>query len=49
MKRDLEFLFEIGALRLIPRQWSRFHFTNVQNLAEHHLKSYMVSTDNCIS
>jgi putative hydrolase of HD superfamily len=35
MKRDLEFLYEVGALRLIPRQWQRFHLPNVQNLAEH--------------
>ncbi|HSW37039.1 MAG TPA: HD domain-containing protein [Candidatus Saccharimonadales bacterium] len=38
MKRDLEFLYEIGALRLIPRQWSRFHLPNVQNLSEHHFR-----------
>ena len=38
MKRDLEFLYEIGALRLIPRQWQRFHLPNVQNLAEHHYR-----------
>jgi putative hydrolase of HD superfamily len=38
MKRDLEFMYEIGALRLIPRQWSRFHLPNVQNLAEHHFR-----------
>jgi putative hydrolase of HD superfamily len=37
-KRDLEFLYEIGALRLIPRQWSRFHLPNVANLAEHHYR-----------
>lgn len=38
MKRDLEFLYEIGALRLIPRQWQRFHLTNAQNLTEHHYR-----------
>lgn len=38
MKRDLEFLYEIGALRLIPRQWQRFHLPHVQNLAEHHFR-----------
>lgn len=38
MKRDLEFLFEIGALRLIPRQWSRFHTPLFQNLTEHHYR-----------
>jgi putative hydrolase of HD superfamily len=38
MKRDLEFLYEIGALRLIPRQWHRFHLHDVQNLTEHHYR-----------
>ncbi len=38
MKRELEFLYEIGALRLIPRQWSRFHLHNVANLSEHHFR-----------
>lgn len=38
MKRDVEFLFEIGALRHIPRQWSRFHLPFVQNLTEHHYR-----------
>jgi len=38
MKRDLEFLYEIGALRLIPRQWSRFHLPDVANVAEHHFR-----------
>jgi len=38
MKRDVEFLFEIGALRLIPRQWQRFHLPFVQNLTEHHYR-----------
>lgn len=38
MKRDIEFLFEMGALRLIPRQWQRFHLPFVQNLTEHHFR-----------
>lgn len=38
MQRDLEFLYEIGALRLIPRQWERFHLKSVQNLTEHHFR-----------
>lgn len=36
--RDAEFLYEIGALRLIPRQWRRFHLPFVQNLTEHHYR-----------
>ena len=35
MKRDVEFLFELGALRLMPRQWSRFHMPHVANNSEH--------------
>ena len=38
MKRDLEFMFELGAMRHIPRQWSRFHLTDVANLTEHHYR-----------
>lgn len=36
--RDLEFLFEIGTLRLIQRSWSRFQSPEFQNLAEHHMR-----------
>ncbi|MBC7581714.1 HD domain-containing protein [Aeromicrobium sp.] len=35
MKRDVEFLYELGALRLMPRQWSRFHMPAVANNSEH--------------
>jgi len=38
MKRDLEFLYEVGALRLVPRQWHRFHMDNVADLADHHFR-----------
>jgi len=38
MDRDLEFLYELGAIRLIPRQWHRFHMPNVANLADHHFR-----------
>lgn len=43
MKRDLEFLYEIGALRFIPRQWQRFHLPFVQNLTEHHYRVIWLS------
>ncbi|HSX58325.1 MAG TPA: HD domain-containing protein [Candidatus Saccharimonadales bacterium] len=36
--RDLEFLYEIGTLRFIPRSWSRFLNPDYQNLAEHHFR-----------
>lgn len=34
----MEFLYEIGTLRLIPRQWARFLNTGTANLAEHHFR-----------
>lgn len=37
-KRDLEFIFEIGALRHIKRLWSRFATPEFANLAEHHFR-----------
>ncbi len=38
MDRDLEFLYEIGTLRLIDRQWKRFLNPVAANLAEHHFR-----------
>ena len=38
MKRDTEFLYEIGAMRHIPRQWSRFLGIPFANLTEHHYR-----------
>jgi len=38
MKRDLEFLYEIGTLRFIQRSWSRFLSPNFANLSEHHFR-----------
>lgn len=43
MDRDLEFLYEIGAVRLIPRQWHRFHMGNVGDLADHHFRVLWLS------
>lgn len=36
--RDLEFIYEIGALRHIKRTWVHFGNPDFQNLAEHHLR-----------
>ncbi len=36
--RDLEFAYEIGALRLVKRQWHRFHLGDVADLADHHFR-----------
>jgi putative hydrolases of HD superfamily len=38
LERDLEFLYEIGSLRYIPRMWRRFLNIDGDNLAEHHLR-----------
>jgi len=34
-KRDIEFLFEIGQLRLIKRMWQRFFQSDTANLSDH--------------
>ena len=31
-------MYELGALRLIPRQWHRFHMGTVADLADHHFR-----------
>ena len=38
MKRDLEFMYEIGSLRFIQRTWRRFLNEDLANLAEHHVR-----------
>jgi putative hydrolase of HD superfamily len=38
MNRDLEFLYEVGAIRLVQRQWHRFHMGSVADLADHHFR-----------
>lgn len=38
MKRDVEFLYEIGMLRHLPRQWNRFGGIPFANLADHHFR-----------
>jgi putative hydrolases of HD superfamily len=35
IKRDLEFLYEIGTLRFLQRKWIQFLHADVQNIAEH--------------
>lgn len=37
-KRDIEFLFEMGSIRLIDRMWRRFHQKDFANLAQDTLK-----------
>ena len=37
-KRDIEFLYEVGCLRFIPRAWRQLLGPNFANLAEHTLR-----------
>jgi len=37
-KRDIEFLYEVGCLRFIPRAWRQMLSPNFANLAEHTLR-----------
>lgn len=37
-KRDLELLFEMGALRFIDRTWKQFENLDYENLVEHHFR-----------
>lgn len=43
MKRDLEFLFEMGALRFQQRQWHRFFGIPFANITEHHFRVLWLS------
>lgn len=38
MRRDVDLLFELGALRFIDRMWVRFLRPDFQNLTEHHFR-----------
>jgi putative hydrolase of HD superfamily len=42
-KRDLEFIYEMGALRHIDRQWKRFLLTSPQNVVEHSFRVIWVA------
>lgn len=42
-KRDIEFLFEMGSIRLIDRMWRRFHQKDFANLAEHHFRMFWIA------
>ncbi|MCX6807103.1 MAG: HD domain-containing protein [Candidatus Berkelbacteria bacterium] len=34
-KRDLEFIYEVGALRFLQRNWKQFLNADFQNISEH--------------
>ena len=42
-KRDIEFLFEMGNIRLIDRMWRRFHAKDMANLAEQHFRMFWIA------
>ena len=40
--RDVEFIFEMGNIRLIDRMWRRFQSPHFANLAEHHFRVFWI-------
>ncbi|MBI1974581.1 MAG: HD domain-containing protein [Candidatus Zambryskibacteria bacterium] len=42
-KRDIDFLFEIGSLRKVPRAWQQVLNGRVQNIAEHHFRVTLIA------
>ena len=42
-KRDIDFLFEIGTLRNVPRAWQQILTGRVQNIAEHVFRTTMIA------
>ena len=42
-KRDIDFLFEIGSLRNIPRAWQQILTARVQNITEHIFRTTMIA------
>jgi putative hydrolase of HD superfamily len=43
LQPDINFLFEMGNLRLIDRMWRRFHTTRFANLADHHFRVFWIA------
>ncbi len=42
-KRDIDFLFEIGSLRNVPRAWQQILSGRVQNISEHVFRTTMIA------
>jgi putative hydrolase of HD superfamily len=42
-KPDINFLYEMGNIRLIDRMWRRFHSTDFANVAEHHFRVFWIA------
>jgi putative hydrolase of HD superfamily len=45
LANDINFLYEMGNIRLVDRTWKRFHNTEVANLAEHHFRVFWIAMD----
>lgn len=43
MQQDMNFLFEMGSIRFIPRMWKRFLNGDFANLAEHHFRMFWIA------
>lgn len=41
--KDIDFLFEMGNIRLIERMWKRFLRDDFANLAEHHFRMFWIA------
>jgi len=42
-KADINFLYEMGNVRLIDRMWRRFHSRDFANVAEHHFRVFWIA------
>lgn len=42
-QRDLDFLFEVGSLRNVPRAWQQILTAKVQNIAEHSWRTTLIA------
>lgn len=40
---DINFLYEMGNIRLIDRMWRRFHSKDFANVAEHHFRVFWIA------
>lgn len=43
LQSDVNFLFEMGNIRLINRMWQRFQSPHLANLAEHHFRVFWIA------
>ncbi len=43
MKKDIDFLYEIGSLRKVPRAWQQLLSGKVQNITEHIFRTTMIA------